>query len=382
MSDAPLDLWLQSGRCAAIAGHRLRPQPHPVFGDQAAGLTRNQATTYVLEADDRARWMLKILNAPDQIGTDYLTQLTDLLPNEAVFMAVKQRQILDRHSLGSAAGSYHDAALAEALDGAILMPQVPGSDWATVANQLRSGQWNTPLPSRIAWCYGLIEAVALLEALGCAHRDLSIGNVFIDPTADRVYLIDFESAFLPHLEIPAATTCGTPGYLAPFVAQQDVTDARLTWCAHADRVALAILIAEFLTIDVHAPMAGDGGLFEQDALDMQAGAGWDYVNQQLQGLHPAVLDCFLAAVTTDRFDAAPSPDQWRGALAHLGCQPIPIPRVDDIGTGTLDFEMPTLKLARNQPEPVVSFVIVPPPPPSTDSSIADLVQCMLRQPEA
>jgi hypothetical protein len=125
-----------------------------------------------------------------------------------------------------------------------------------------------------------------------------------------VELIDFDSLFHPSLRMPPTTTCGSPGYSPPYHWRNGRLDAAATWCERADRYALALINAEFLTIDVGAPLSSEGGVFEQDELRARKGSSIEWVCSRLSSTFPAAAKLLRIAVDSQNPDACPSPRDW------------------------------------------------------------------------
>lgn len=328
MAHASIDKWFGSGKYAKLNGSRVRPIPHPVLDEEPLPIQKGQAVAICLIADDGGRLVLKKFHQGRSLDRSYLVSVTSLLPCKDGFVAGTQRQILSSDKLGRTRGCYYAADLAAFLDATILMPLVTGTDWAGLADEIRQGQVKLSKPHRVALCRNLVELVVSLEDVGCAHRDFSNGNVFIDITSCRIYLIDFDSLYHPSLPMPKATTCGTVGYVPPFAWRGDTLDACRTWCPHADRYALGLLIAEFCILDKGSPITADGGMFDQNELCRRRGPGLDSARKALLAYWPNLSDLFEATIGSRDFESCPSPQDWQHVLDSTFPKP---PSLDQLG---------------------------------------------------
>jgi len=141
---------------------------------------RGQAGAVMLSAQDGARWVLKKFHQGRCPGESYVRGVGPLLPRHDGFLSGTNRRVLSPADLKKAPGCYFSRELAVWLDGTILMPRVAGVDWASVADDVRDGNLDFQRDQRLTICRNMAELVRLLEASGCAHRDISSGNVFIE----------------------------------------------------------------------------------------------------------------------------------------------------------------------------------------------------------
>jgi len=200
---------------------------------------------------------------------------------------------------------------------------------------------------RRSMCGNLASQVQLLEQRGLAHRDLSSTNIFIDTNTWEVHLIDWDSMFHSSLTIPANTTFGTNGYIAPFVRINGSEDPRVTWTTASDRFSLAVLSVEFLTVERNSPVTGDGGLVDQDEIFSLRGNGLNQIRARLKAEFPHALTLFENALNARRPGDCPSPDNW---LAIGGS--VKAPSLSDVYDPQADFlRCIQLLQKQNQPAP-------------------------------
>lgn len=127
----------------------------------------------------------------------------------------------------------------------------------------------------------ILEGLAAAHEAGVVHRDLKPGNLLLDEY-QRVKIIDFGLARLPHLEGMTATNMivGTVEYMAPEQIRGGSVDAR------TDIYALGAVLYHALT--GRPPFAGDTPIAvgfahctdpvtPPSALRPEAGQGWDAV---------------------------------------------------------------------------------------------------------
>jgi len=129
--------------------------------------------------------------------------------------------------------------------------------------------------------------------------------------------------------MPAATTCGTEGYTPAFAWRNGAPSPAATWCPHADRFALALLIVEFLVLGRNAPLGAEGGMFDQEALRMRVGTCIGHATANLRREFPDALALFEAAIRARNCDTCPAPADWiRFCNRLLGCSATPPPLTD------------------------------------------------------
>jgi len=201
---------------------------------------------------------------------------------------------------------------------ALLMKDVRGTSWKNLREHAESDSEYPPsgwpsLEVRAVWSYGLATAVKKMEARAFIHSDLSPGNVMVTPAgrdAGDMALVDFDEFSHPPYDSPTQGFRGSRGYAAAEIWQmQKIFPA-------SDRVAMAILIQEFLLI-------GDPTVSKEEAF------GWSYdqdaeiVSRKAEA-HPFLTKRYptLAKLMVDTLQAPnpqmrPAPEAWRIALSEL-----------------------------------------------------------------
>jgi len=313
-----VEKWLGTGKSACLAGRSLRPLAHPALPGTPLAVQRGQAEAFILTDSAGGRWVLKKFHQGRALEPGYLRSVGSLLPDHESFTAGTERHVLSASDVGRGQGSYGPAELAGWIDGTILMPRVPGMDWASIADDLRDGSLKLDSPQRLAIVSALASCIHCLEDGGIAHRDLSSGNVFIDLVTGQIWLIDFDSLYHPSLRMPRATTCGTVGYTAPYAWRREAPDARATWCGTADRYALALLITEILVLQQGGPLSAEGGIFDQEDLRKRTGPSITFAQGVLKSQWPEHFSLFSAAIDSKGFEDCPTPSTW--ARASQGCE--------------------------------------------------------------
>lgn len=346
MSNDVIKLWLAGGQWNPISGILLRPIAHPCVKGVPLSISRGQAEAFFLESDQGARYILKKFHPGLNLNRPYLQAVGLLVPQHAGFSAAAHRKLLNKSDVGQCKGYASQAGLADWMDGALLMPRIDGVDWACLADDLRAGDLVLQRDQRLTLAHRLTELVAILESHGCAHRDLSSANVFVDVSSLAVRLIDFDSFYHHSLPRPAETTCGTAGYAAPWLWKCDRMDAPASWMEGADRFALAILIAELLVLDNGSPLAEEGGMFRQDNLRIRRGDTFDHVRSKVAGAFPDIAAMLDRALFANRFEECPAAAEWQILLDHLLGHRI-VPSLTDVQTP--DFVRFVKSLTRRQP---------------------------------
>ena len=342
MSVNVMENWLQSGQPAVINNLSLQPLKHPQLPGMIVSVQKGQAEVYWLEDNHHHCWILKKFHPGRCPDRQYLTEIARLLPSVDNFRCGTERQVLSKHALTKSRGSYFDHSLSRWLDLTVLMPKIHGIDWAAVADELRDGNLHLEPAHRLTLCRNLATLVKTLELYQLAHRDLSSGNILIVMKTLTINLIDVDSIYHPQLTLPEFTTCGTEGYTAPLVWHSGKPNAQATWCEHADRFSLAILLVEFLVLDKHAPLAHEGGMFHQEEIRQNAGRNLKQIIQKLKSEYPLALPLLEAALQSRNFTDCPSPEAWLRFCDTVLASMTP-PRLDDLENVAPDFFINLLK---------------------------------------
>jgi len=308
--------WLNSRKQAEIDSLRFRPVEHPTAKGTPLSAQRGQAEAFYLRSDDGGFWIAKKFHPNKCPDIDYLNRIESILPQGKAFRCGIERSVLNSNSLQKASGLYHSQGLAKWFNSVILMPRIDGFDWISFAERICSGAVQLSDVERIALCKNLASAVKQMEDASVAHRDLSNGNIFVDPRSCEISLIDFDSLYHPDLSMPDYATTGSEGYTAPFV---DPDDAGATYCKFSDRFALAILCVEFLVLTPQSPFYHEGGIFSQEDIDKRGGASVDHAESELSANYPEVSELFEKALNANGFEDCPSPDEWIAVLKDSGC---------------------------------------------------------------
>ncbi len=314
MSAQVMESWLATRKNAMVNRICVKPLEHKIMKGIPLSSQKGQAEAFFLIDDHGNLWILKKFHKNRVLEVSYLGKIAGLLPPAETFLCGTKRQLLRTGSLWKTFGAYYSADLDKWMDGTLLMPCVPGMDWAATADELRDGKMTLDRSQRINLCINLIQAIEQLEQRGCAHRDLSCGNVFIDDATLRIYIIDFDSLYHASLKIPRVTTCGTDGYAAHHAWQNGKADPSLTWCQYADRYALALLVAEFLLIKPGVGATGEGGIFRQHELCNQGGPGINAILGELKAGYPSVAAMLEATIHSHTSADCPSPSDWLKGL--------------------------------------------------------------------
>lgn len=304
--------WLHSGRDAVIAGLPLRPRPHPQARNLVLATSMGQASVFYLEGDKQSEWMLKKFHPGRAPDAAYVGAIRALVPRERGFEAGSERRCLTAGMVSP--GGYTSPDFTAWIEGTVLMPRVDASAWSDFLSELRDGALDLDVTARIAIAEQLCAKVAALEAGRVAHRDLSATNVMID-AARSVHIIDWDSLYAPSLQMPANTTVGSNGYIAPFV-RAAADDPRATWTAGADRFALAVLALETFAADAGCTFSGDGCLLEQEEIHARSGPTLDAALRAAGARAKEVVRLFDEALAAAAPRECPSPRDWLRAVGR------------------------------------------------------------------
>jgi len=310
--------WLESGQTVCICGQDLRPVPYSLFTDRALCIVKGQAEVYFLEQVPHGNiWLLKVFAPGRRPADDYLRAVSCHLPGSAEFFTCTQRRFLTKNHIDLTNSDYRDPVLARLTEGAVMMPKVPGTTWASIADDLREGKLELPGARRVQMCLSLAVCVSMLETGQCSHRDLSSTNVFFDENG-CAYLIDWDCLYHPELPFQCNTPIGTMGYTAPFLkVTEGNTNGASSWCTCADRFALAALITEILLVGPEtASTHEDGSLFSQAQIDTPE---HEFVRDHIDKLKQISRPCAALAkqaFASSNFAECPSPSDWVGALKY------------------------------------------------------------------
>ena len=321
--DDVLQRLLASGRSIRLSGLDLAPTPHPLLAGELLCVRKGQAAVYPLRQVPQGNtWYMKKFHPGRRPTDEYLALAPRCLPGGRGFLACLQRRLLTAEHLDRWNSGFDDPMLAPWLEGTILMPQAPGIPWGILADELRAGKRRATAQWRLKAALSLAECTAKLEFAGCAHRDISPANVFCDDEG-RTYFIDLDSLFHERLPYQPNTTVGTAGYIAPFLRDRsNGFDARRSWCACADRFALAALITEFILVDRAAPAHADGALLAQPHLSCPEHPHVKEQVRRLSQVSPRLSSLLNQALHASTFSDCPSPDHWqrtlRNALRTIG----------------------------------------------------------------
>ena len=311
-----VDAWLQSAQYRTIGSLALRPRPHPLLPEISFVVSHRQAEVFFAESRDGQLYLIKKFHRGMALDRGYLAAIASLIPRDDAFASGTKRSIIRAADVVPLHPS--PSLLADWLDGTVLMPKVNGVDWATVADRQRDGDETLSDASRAWLCESLARAVGALEQAGCTHRDLSSGNVLVDPAKGPISLIDWDSVRHHSLAMPANSVPGTSGYIAPFVWRASQVDLPATWAEHGDRFALALLSAEFLTANEDSALTHDGGMFDQGDLCNRSGKSIDNIRRALVRRAPAALPLLDRALLANSYSECPSPDEWQTVARTLG----------------------------------------------------------------
>lgn len=304
--------WLQSGRPAFVNGLELVPRPVPGLPGVPLVASMGQAQAYYLREATNSLWILKKFLPGRSPDVNYIRAIQALIPNKPGLESGYERRVLAPTDVSGA--GYHTTDFADWLENTILMRMVSGDSWANLADTIRDGSRSFTVDERVSLCRKLSEKIQYLEQCDLSHRDLSSTNVFVDWRTLEVHLIDWDSLYHSTLTMPQNTTFGTTGYIAPFVKVNGTEVPQVSWTVRSDRFGLAMLNAEFLSLDTGSPLTGDGGAFDQDEIYSRGGPGIAAICDKVRVSCPAAVPLIERSLSASKFDECPGPGEWSRAV--------------------------------------------------------------------
>jgi serine/threonine protein kinase len=301
-----IESWLASGQYAVINDVAVIPRRLDDLSPVPLTTKGEQAFAYYLIDDLDKGWVLKKFFPETRPDDSYLDAIQTLIPERPGFESGFERDVLRSSSVSSTA--YSQADFRTWIDGSILMPQVMVSSWADLSDSIRQGDAVLSRVERLLLCQKLAEIVGWLESAGLAHRDLSNTNVMMDALNIEIHLIDWDSLYHSTLEMPANTSCGTQGYIAPFVNDSGTGDIRTSWQENADRFALARLNVEIMVMGAGLSIREIS--IDQNELQNRTGKRLEAVRGSLRHISPTAVEFLDAAITARSFAECPSPSDW------------------------------------------------------------------------
>jgi len=197
---------------------------------------------------------------------------------------------------------------------AVIMKNIEGVSWKDLRRDAEfAGVYPPPdwpsFRTRWLWAYGLVTAVAKMETLNFIHADLSDGNLVGLHTGNRageLALVDFDAYFNP--DYPS-NYLGTSGFVAPEIWSQSAIGVG------SDRLAMAILIQEFLLVGDHELNATDA--FQIHYTQEQICALECTAHPLLRLKYPAIANLFDRTLKAPSRNLRPEPMEWRETLRTL-----------------------------------------------------------------
>ena len=123
-----------------------------------------------------------------------------------------------------------------------------------------SGKVEISLDNVLRAAFFLADAFHDLHSKGLCYKDISLGNIFLDPTSGRILICDNDNVDIDGHE--ASSVLGTPGFIAPEVLMGKARPG-----TNSDLFSLAVLLFRLLTR--HDPLRGKMEL-SMDCLDEPA----------------------------------------------------------------------------------------------------------------
>lgn len=300
--------WLRSGEYALLDNIALLPLCRSPLSTEPMVIESEEGFAYFLIDNFKRGWILKKFSPGREPDRAYADAIQELIPPIPGFESGFARKVLKFSSVSSPA--FCNGEFQAWIDGTVLMPQVVSPTWSEFSDSIRNGSVAPPTVERLLLCCKLSEMVDRLESVGVAHRDLSSRNMMIDPLTLELHFIDWDSLYHGTLTMQANATCGTNGYVAPFVTLNGHELVHLTWHEKADRFALAVLNSELMVAKAGSVRVEDGGLLRQSDIDKGSGATLVEVRNDLIQTFPDAVHFLDAALSASSFLGCPSPTDW------------------------------------------------------------------------
>ncbi len=305
------------------------PLEHPQLKAIFITSVRGQAQAFYLTDDSGLDWILKKFSPARIPDSTYINAIQSLIPHRPGLQAGYLRRILAKGDVKKS--GYFNPEFAAWIENTVQMPRIKSDDWAGLADKLRDGSVKLAADERLLLCTKLSEQINLLESNELSHRDLSATNVFVDVSSDLVNLIDWDCIFHPSLTMPPEYNLRDKRiYRALRQSFRGARSANFLEDARADRFSMAILNAEFFSMDIGTPIRHDGGMFEQAELFNRGGPATAQVIRGLRQRFPRAAILLEQALKAQGFDDCPSPAEW----IALAATPIPMPSLNLASTFT------------------------------------------------
>ena len=115
------------------------------------------------------------------------------------------------------------------------------------AHEHAGGQLTISLQNVLRACFFLADGFHQLHLKGLCYKDISLGNLFLEPSSGRILIADNDNVDIDGRD--PGSVLGTPGFMAPEVLLQLARPS-----ASSDLFSLAVLIFRLLTR--HDPLRG------------------------------------------------------------------------------------------------------------------------------
>jgi DNA-binding helix-hairpin-helix protein with protein kinase domain len=110
-----------------------------------------------------------------------------------------------------------------------------------------AGRVAITLRNALRACFFLSEAFHSLHSKGLCYKDISLGNLFLDPSTGRILICDNDNVDVDGRDL--GSVLGTPGFMAPEILMRRDRPG-----ANSDLFSLAVLL--FLLLTRHHPLKG------------------------------------------------------------------------------------------------------------------------------